>query len=309
MKILVIFTGGTIGSTIRSGYIGPDSNTNYSLLQKFADKNVDFFTLSPYTVLSENLSAKELNALQKEIASSLSTDYDGIIVTHGTDTLQYSACAIENAFCDINIPIIFVSSDYPLEDTRTNGFCNFDCAVKFIENKVARGVFVSYKNENENFVSIHIPSRLLSHTEGCADLLSIDGKPFAAFDGKAFEISDIPKKEAFSSGIVEYVDYPEILVIDSHPADSFSYPLENVKAVIIKPYHSATLDTANKKLADFCKSASEKSIPVYVCGMKNGENYESTKLYNSFNITPLPYGTFISAYMELWAKISSEKNI
>ena len=111
MKILVIFTGGTIGTSIKNGWADIDNNAKYVLLDSYNNKHkIEFVTASPYSTLSENLSAKHLNLLQKEIGDNLTKDFDGIIVTHGTDTLQYTATAIEYAFNGCEIPIVFVLS-------------------------------------------------------------------------------------------------------------------------------------------------------------------------------------------------------
>ncbi len=303
MKIAVIFTGGTIGSCIKDDFIGVDNKMQYVLLKNYENDNeIVFDTSSPYSILSENLSAKELNLLQKEIAEKLSQDFDGIIVTHGSDTLQYSSTAIENAFGDCKIPVLFVSADYPLEDNRSNGFANFKCAVEFIRNKISNGVFVSYKNDDENITNIHIPSKLLGHNELNANAYSIDKSPFAQYDGN-FTVNDVYSCKG--NGIVNYSEDSQILVVSSVPADNYSYSLENVKAILFKPYHSATLNTSNEKLVSFCKSVTEKQIPMYVLGAKSETGYESTRIYKDLNINILPYGTFVSAYMKLWAELSN----
>ena len=91
MRIAVIFTGGTIGSCIKDDFIGIDNKMQYVLLKNHEhDNEITFETYSPYSILSENLSANEINLLQEEISKRLSEGFDGIIVTHGTDTLQYS---------------------------------------------------------------------------------------------------------------------------------------------------------------------------------------------------------------------------
>ena len=303
MNIAVIFTGGTIGSCIKDDFIGVDNKMQYVLLKNYENDNeIVFDTSSPYSILSENLSAKELNLLQKEIAEKLSQDFDGIIVTHGSDTLQYSSTAIENAFGDCKIPVLFVSADYPLEDNRSNGFANFKCAVEFIRNKISNGVFVSYKNDDENITNIHIPSKLLGHNELNANVYSIDKSPFAQYDGN-FTVNDVYSCKG--NGIVNYSEDSQILVVSSVPADNYSYSLENVEAILFKPYHSATLNTSNEKLVSFCKSATEKRIPMYVLGAKSETGYESTRIYKDLNINILPYGTFVSAYMKLWAELSN----
>ncbi len=306
MKISVIFTGGTIGSTYKEKWMSTDDSAKYVLIENYKklDNNICFETSSPYTVLSENLSAKELNLLQKQVEKNLNEDYDGIIVTHGTDSLHYTACALQYAFADSEVPIVLVSSAYPLEDERENGNENFEAAVEFIKSKKGTGVFVSYKNENETKTNIHVPTNMLQHSELSADIYSITGKPFAEYDGKITLLKGTEKISEKPLGIVEYSENSGILVIDSHPGDDFMHSLDSVKAVILKPYHSATLDTANQKLHAFCKKAKEAGIPVFVTGVKEGFAYESTKLFNSIGITPLPFGTFISAYMKLWADLS-----
>ena len=46
------------------------------------------------------------------LKDNLSKDYDAIIVVHGTDTLHYSASALKIMLGEINIPVLFVSSNF-----------------------------------------------------------------------------------------------------------------------------------------------------------------------------------------------------
>lgn len=307
MRIAVIFTGGTIGSVVNGKWMSTDDSAKYTLIANYkkTDGSVDFDTSSPYTVLSENLSAKELNLLQQKVEEKLGENFDGIIVTHGTDSLHYSACALEYAFGDCEIPVVLVSSAYPLEDKRENGSRNFKAAVELIKSKKTKGVFVSYKNENNTKTSIHRPHNMLQHSELSGDIYSITGKPFAEYDGEITICEENDELLPEAHGVVCYSENSAILVVDSHPGDSFSYSLDGVKAVILKPYHSATLDTANEKLHAFCSKAKEKRVPVYVVGVNGGVAYESTKLFDDVGIVPLPYGTYVSAYMKIWAEMSN----
>ncbi len=309
MKILVIFTGGTIGTSTKDGWTDIDNNTKYVLIDSYNNKDeIEFVTASPYSTLSENLSANHLNLLQKEIGENLAKDFDGIIVTHGTDTLQYTAAAIEYAFNGCEKPIVFVSADYPLEDSRTNGFMNFEAAVEFIKTKSAKGVFVSYKNDDEKNANIHIASRILQHSEYDANIYCIDNKPFATYSDK-ITIGNLNFENTNNIGVVDYVENPCILSVESYPGNNYAYCLDNVNAVILKPYHSGTLNTANSCLNDFCKLAQEKNIPVFVTGTHYGVAYKSTELYSELGVNLVPYGTYISAYMKIWAGISLGENI
>lgn len=305
MKILVIFTGGTIGSKTKNGWISTDDNTGFTLINSYKKRDdVEFTFHNPYTILSENLSSTEINLLQKEIADNLDYGYDGIIVTHGTDTLQYTSCAVEYAFSDVKIPIVFVSSSTPLENKNANGYINFEAAVEFIYQNISSGVFVSYKNDNDTFVKFHIPSLICTHPECSSDIYSINNSVFA-FYNEGIKLSGLKYDKGSKNNLTEYIKNPGILVIDSYPGNSYSYSLEGVNAVVLNPYHSATLNTSSECLQGFCSLAKEKNIPVFVVNTHEGIAYESTKEYNELGIISLPFCTFVSAYVKLWLAVSS----
>ena len=174
MNIQVLFTGGTIGASVQGDYIRTDERAPYMLLSMYqksqtklgnADCLPTFHTKTPYTLLSENLTGNTLNQLISSLSESITNNYDGIIVTHGTDTLQYSAAALSILFETCNIPIVLVSSNYILDDPRANGLVNFSHAVDFIQQSSGKkqgGVFVSYCNKGEN-PHIYPATSLLAH--------------------------------------------------------------------------------------------------------------------------------------------------
>ena len=154
-KILVVFTGGTIGSTAAEGTINTSSEAPFKLLQQFQqhyknNRQIYFSTVQPLQILSENLAPCVWQMLITAIESQQHDQYDGIIVTHGTDTLAYTAAALSFYFNAIKIPMLLVSSDYPLDDTRANGLENFMCAVEFILQNIQAGIFVPYRNRQKH---------------------------------------------------------------------------------------------------------------------------------------------------------------
>lgn len=311
MKILVIFTGGTIGSAVSDGWIAPSEDMKYKLLAEFCKKSntqAEFETLEPYTILSENLSAENLNKLIESVREN-AEKYDGIIVTHGTDTLQYTAAALSYALgCD-TVPVVIVSSNYPLEDKRANGLDNFICAVEFIKSKCAQGVFVSYKNKDEQ-AKIHSASRIVSHVESFDEIYSIDNQPFAVCDEKIILNSDFKPSDCGEPvADARFCEHSGILSVVAMPGDAFDYDLSKYKAVILRPYHSGTLNTASKAFVDFCKKAKESDIPVFVVNVHGGTTYESSKEYENLGITVLPMCSFVAIYIKIWLAISLDKNI
>lgn len=315
MHILVIFTGGTIGSSVVDGWISPDKSTKSELIVKYQEKEQDqttrFSTLSPYTVLSENLSAKEINQLIACVEEAQGKDYDGIIVTHGTDTLQFSAAALAYTVSG-KTPVVLVSADYPLQDKRSNGLDNFRAAVTFLTTRPKKGVYVSYKNKHDALTNIHLATRITAHMEACADVYSLDGTPYATVDNDKKNVTLLPLSslaESTGVGKVEFCEKPNILIAESYPEKRYSYNLDRYSAVILSPYHSGTLNTSSKNFQDFCLRAKEKGVPVFVVNVQGGDAYNSSKLFNDLGLIPLPFCTRISIFVKCWLALSLQKDI
>lgn len=311
MKLLVIFTGGTIGSSLKEGWISPDGNAKKQLIAQYQrlDDSVELVPLSLYEILSENLSAKRLNMLIDCIAREEEKDYDGIVVTHGTDTLQYSAAALDYA-SKKRLPILLVSAAFPLDDKRSNGLDNFAAAVRFLKEKPQAGVYVAYKNEGEERVNIHLATRLTAHAEGDANLYSLDA-PYATLDRAtdtfSFAYPTPPKREGL--GKITLCEKPPVLLIESRPELSYRYDLEGIKAVLLSPYHSGTLNTESEDFVAFCQKCKQNGVPVCLINAPKGETYSSAKAYADLGILPLPACPKIAAFVKCWIAVSLNKEV
>ncbi|MDE6851117.1 MAG: asparaginase domain-containing protein [Lachnospiraceae bacterium] len=185
MKVLVIVTGGTIGSTWSNGTIGLEKQSELPLLSLYWEKmesfgipDVEFIMTSPYQLLSENSTGKVLGRLAESIYAGLEQAEQegcrGIIVTHGTDTLAYSAAMAGYLFMNCPVPVVFVSANYVLSDTRSNGLDNFHYALELIRNHTGGGVYVSYRNTGD-VPRIHLGTRVLGHQPFSDDVYSVGG--------------------------------------------------------------------------------------------------------------------------------------
>ena len=154
MNITVIFTGGTIGSSVQQNFVSTDTQMPYRLLAMYETEQKKkgaaiphFQTEAPYTTLSEYMDGSHLNLLISCIREQLTKDIDGIIVTHGTDTLPFTAAALGMCFAYAKVPILLVSSNYILDDPRANGLTNFTAAVDYITSPtLPTAVGIAYCN-------------------------------------------------------------------------------------------------------------------------------------------------------------------
>lgn len=343
MRILVIFTGGTIGSAVKDGYISPDSEKGYRLIEEYRkispyhlvysgiktepaestqNNALHIATIEPYRILSENLNGDYINRLIECLNeyvpprgdSPSQSYYDGIIVTHGTDTLQYSAAALGYYFADSQIPIVMVSSNYILDDERANGLDNFYYAVEFIMQHLGCGVFVSYRN-GEDTQLIHRASRLLPHAPYDDLVYSVGNQFYGEFVIDKFKYnhsytdSAKPCQNGHDTSLpentlplrdVQLTASSPVLYIKPLPGQMYPAISKNVRAILLDSYHSGTICTSDTELYNFIKEAHAKNIPLFLTGAENRIGYESTRAYKDLGINVLPKSSPIAMYMKLW---------
>jgi len=303
MKLLFIFTGGTIGSTASKNGISPDKEKPYLLLKKYAERYPIDFTydiLSPMSELSENFSGAHISEILNTVTAH-AKGYDGIVVTHGTDTLAYTASALGYALGNDTPPVCLVSSAYPLEDERENGTHNLFGAISLIRTKKEKGVFVPYQNECKESVTIHRASRLSTSL---------------AFLHQIFSIEDCPYGEVGNAGVFhknpDFTEAPDacppppsltlsersdrLLRVFPYPGMVYPEIRDETRAILLDTYHSGTVDGKSPEAHAFLKEANEKRVPVFVTG---NAVYESARIFDEYGVTRL-FLSPIAAYMKLW---------
>lgn len=126
----IISTGGTIASTVdyRTGAVS-SKFTAEDILRSIPELAgiARYRTLQPFNVLSENMNPAMWQELARAIYDEIKAGSNGIIITHGTDTMLYSAAAV-SFMLDTPVPVIFVgaqrSADRPSSDNAMNAICS-----------------------------------------------------------------------------------------------------------------------------------------------------------------------------------------
>ncbi len=296
MRLAVIITGGTILSAPKDGYISLSQSRRDELLDLIGGE-AELETFDPFTILSEQLDGSTLTALCEATGDALEKDYDGIIILHGTDTLQYSAAALALAYGGADAPVVLVSGNYTLDDPRSNGRDNLKYAVEFIKQKIG-GVFVSYRNEN-CLPEIHLGDRLLPHQSYSDRLEALEGC-FGYFENGVFRRVSEPSRRA-SLGRIGFSKSSPVLYMRAYPA-ILPPRADGYKAILLETYHSGTLPTENSAFIDFCKNS---QLPIYVTGVDERIQYESTAVYSELGLNILPKSSPVYAYISLWQQYSA----
>ena len=254
-NILLILTGGTICSFANNnGEQASDTKKAQVLIvnnfrtcdSKYSGEECVHFTpVSPLDVLSENLTTAHWSKLIGEMRTYDYSQYDGVIILHGTDTLAYTASLLSLVLSGLSIPVIMVSSQLALYLEGANGNANFKAAVELIVNGIKPNVYVVYRNEEADIKTmyVHYGAHLLQCANHSNNFYSKDMTPIssdnAVFEGKRSLGSDpIFKNESFnilSSKVLKLQPYVGL--------DYSAISLDRVNAVVHGTYHSSTVAT------------------------------------------------------------------
>lgn len=123
-KVLVLDCGGTICCTknIKTGKSAPNKEIVDAKLKEFNQKDkVDYQPC--ICVDSSHITEKEWEKIIMFCTDAIGR-YRGIVITHGTDTLAYSAALLTFTFPLLTIPIVLTAAQMSLEDQCTDATSN-----------------------------------------------------------------------------------------------------------------------------------------------------------------------------------------
>jgi len=297
-KILLLSTGGTIASKVdyRTGGVTPalsaeDLNASIPELAEIA--NVDAEVL--FSEYSENLMPDHWKKIAERLDGLANSDYKGIIIAHGTDTMQYTAAFLSFALAGYPIPIALVGSQRSSDRPSSDAALNLISAALFVVNCNHKGVFVvMHNNENDDTISCHLGTRVRkNHTSKRGAFQTIGGDP-------AFLVIDRNIQNNLKKDFFKNKDYKPRIKFDTNVALVKYYPgydarlidslIDSGYRIII--FEGTGLGHVGKSMYDSVKKAKEKGLFMGMTsqcieGRTNMNVYESGRDLLEFGITPL----------------------
>jgi glutamyl-tRNA(Gln) amidotransferase subunit D len=133
--ISILHTGGTIASKVDYQTGGVIARfTPKEILQQFPEleKIANIRSRLIRNMWSEDMRFSHYNIMAQEIKKEIDAGADGIIITHGTDTLHYSSAALSFILENLGRPVLLVGSQRSSDRGSTDAGMNLICAAKFI---------------------------------------------------------------------------------------------------------------------------------------------------------------------------------
>ncbi len=143
-NILMLTTGGTISSVKSSEGLVPSTKDH---VLKYVGNITDFSltTMELMVLDSTNIQPEEWIKIATTIYNNLD-NYDGIVVTHGTDTMAYTTSMISFMIQNPKIPVVFTGSQLPIDNDLTDAISNLRLAFKMALSGI-RGIFLAFDRQ------------------------------------------------------------------------------------------------------------------------------------------------------------------
>jgi glutamyl-tRNA(Gln) amidotransferase subunit D len=111
------------------------------------------------TILSENMTPAIWRELARAVHAEIKAGSSGVIVTHGTDTMAYSAAAL-SFMIDTPVPIVFVGSQRSADRPSSDNAMNAVCAAAAAKSDLGEVAVVMHATTNDDLCAIHRGTRV-----------------------------------------------------------------------------------------------------------------------------------------------------
>lgn len=262
-KVLILATGGTISS--RAGSDGMVPQSAPPALLNALEEFKDYYDLSYRSILnldSSNIQSEEWQLIARSVYEAL-PEYDGVVITHGTDTMAYTASALTFMLQNLHKPVVLTGSQVPIGTPLSDARSNLATALAAVDHDVI-GISIAFNH------------KLLS---GCRSV-KVRTMGFDAFES----VNSPDVGEFFADGVrllsrrVEHCGEPCVLkdslcndifllrLIPGTNPKIFDSLLElDYRGVVLEGFGAGGMHFVRRDLSPKIESLVRRGIPVVVC--------------------------------------------
>ncbi len=245
--ISILHTGGTIASKVdyRTGAV-ISKFTPTDLLSMFPEINeiANIKSKLVFQMFSEDMEQAHWEKLAEEVANEIKEGVDGVIITHGTDTMGYTSAALSFALQNLPVPVLLVGAQRSSDRPSSDAAYNIIAAAKFIVNSDFAGVGICmHKNEEDEICLIHSGVKVKKmHTSRRDAFRSINSQPIAEIEVKTGKINYLsqnhPKKDKSKKIKIDNKFENKVAIIKIRPGFNYEelefYEKNDYKGLILE---------------------------------------------------------------------------
>ncbi|MGC8670688.1 MAG: Glu-tRNA(Gln) amidotransferase subunit GatD [Thermoprotei archaeon] len=182
-NVTIVSAGGTISSRI-------DYNTGAVFPALTARELSSFFpgimqlanirSVPLLNILSEDMSPSHWKLLAQTVYNEISDGADGVVITHGTDTLHYTASALSFMLQGLGVPVALVGAQRSSDRGSSDNVMNLECSVAVAASDMAGVVVVMHGSMSDDYCLVHQGVKVRKmHTSRRDAFRSINVLPYA----------------------------------------------------------------------------------------------------------------------------------
>lgn len=260
-KILFLTTGGTLACEATEDGLEPVLQ-GADILKAVSEVNtLAQITVKDLCLLDSSNLTPDYWSKWAEIIGDNYSDYDGFVLTHGTDTMAYTSSALSHMLINLGKPVVLTGAQVPLalpnSDARTNLQLAFSVAASGLP-----GVFVAFGNKVIKGVCA---KKIFSKNFNAFE--SVNETPVLYFTKEGIK-KNLPSREIVGGFRVENKMEPKVLTLTVTPGsepDLIDYALEKgYKGIVLELYGAGGINTHKPNFLPALKRALKKGVRI-VC--------------------------------------------
>ncbi|MDP4157952.1 MAG: asparaginase, partial [Bacillota bacterium] len=259
-KLLLLATGGTIASVESKEGLVPGMSAE-ELLNYFQNpsQTVDVTCQILMNRDSTNMQPEHWVQMADTIASNYD-QFDGFVITHGTDTLAFTSAALSYMLQGLDKPIVITGSQVPISFKKTDAKKNLTDSIRFACEGIG-GVFVVFDGR------VIVGTRAVKMRTKSYDAFESINHPYVA-SIKGNDVTYFWKPEVSEEKLV--VDRslcPDVFLLKLYPGikpEIFDYIKSSYKGVIIESFGNGGVPFEDRNLLPKIKELTEAGIAVLI---------------------------------------------
>lgn len=267
-KIKILGVGGTISSIHSEDGLKPGMDVE-SIVQ-YIPQISDFYDIELEEIMnvdSANLQPEDWIFIASKITDALNDiTVHGIVVTHGTDTMAYSAAAVAILVRNITKPVVFTGSQIPLKIFSSDAQRNLIDSIRVAgETNIGESIIVFNSKILRGCRTIKLREHDLSAFE------TVDPFPLAEISRTIELIDPFIKPRQKAQAWIDGGLNPNVALIKVFPGLKPELLIElaqfGYEGIVLECYGAGNIPILERSLVDSIEQLKKMNIPVIITSM------------------------------------------
>lgn len=262
-RLLLLTTGGTIASRQMEEGLAPDMDG--STIARYLGEVMFNYNVTVQDILqldSSNIQPEEWRLIANHVYEAF-PHYDGIIISHGTDTMAYTASALSYMVCNIPIPVVLTGAQLPIEHPLTDGVDNLRTAFSMASSGYP-GVFIAFNRK------VILGCRAVkTHTKDFDAFSSVNWPVVATVSGSGLTVNEDAIPPVMGECLLRDKLCQDVFLIKLTPGlnpEIFDMLLQmNYRGVVIEAFGAGGLHFIRRNLIEKLHKIAAAGMMVVVC--------------------------------------------